>query len=125
MILFNELESCSFQILGVFFLLSSFANLRIYPHGLVLVDVQSYDGVKREEEMEQVDMPIKLINYFKKSRNFINWIVYFIRLNIQPFSFTSMMADLAIMVSWLKCLIEYEKIVLSTILSTFRGDIHK
>nr|XP_056717780.1 spermine synthase [Euleptes europaea] len=32
----------------------SFANLRIYPHGLVLVDVQSYNDMKREEETEQL-----------------------------------------------------------------------
>ncbi|XP_048349189.1 spermine synthase [Sphaerodactylus townsendi] len=32
----------------------SFANLRIFPHGLVLVDVQSYNDMKREEEAVQL-----------------------------------------------------------------------
>ncbi|KAL7983715.1 hypothetical protein Chor_000591 [Crotalus horridus] len=33
---------------------SSFANLRIYPHGLVLVDVQSCNDLNEREEIEQL-----------------------------------------------------------------------
>lgn len=36
-------------------LFCSFANLRIHPHGLVLVDLQSYsDYTKGREEVDQV-----------------------------------------------------------------------
>lgn len=50
--------------LHYFFLLSSFANLRIYPHGLVLVDVQSCSDLNEREEIEQVGKLLIFINNF-------------------------------------------------------------
>lgn len=47
----------------------SFANLRIYPHGLVLLDLQSYDGDAQGKEVDSVSFPLLFTQVFKDHKN--------------------------------------------------------